>query len=124
MKRLLNADQCFFAIVDAESRIIGCSSSALIRCATLDLIARNNQARIPLFFKEEREIQIYLDLLHSYKRKFCYGDLEPAIDDLLNSTPDNIKQALFDTIYSMLESERKKIFHRKSPPIKHLINRE
>jgi len=87
------------------------------------LIARNNQARIPLFFKEEREIGIYLDTMHTYSRKFTRDELETPISDLLNAAPEKVKQQLFEMVYAMLESERTKIFHRKSPPTKHLLDR-
>ena len=112
MKRLLTADPCFWAILDAESRLLGCSSPALIRCGTLDLIAKNNQARIPLFFKEERELKLYLDTLHRFHRDFNSDNSDLVLKDLVESAPDDLRQRLLDTIYSLFESEREKIFRR------------
>jgi len=92
-----------------------------MRCGTLDLICRNNQARIPGFFKEERELAIYTDALQTMHQKFAGTEDDKAIIDLLKSGSDKIQQAILDTVYALLEHERKLIFHRKRISRKTLI---
>lgn len=113
MRRPLNADPCFFGILDAEARIIGCSGNALVRCGTLDLIARNNQARIPGMFKEEREIAIYCDALQKAHELFAGSYDDHILCDLIKTSPEKLNQAVLDAVYLLLETERKIVFHRR-----------
>ena len=117
MRRPLSADPVFFAILDAESRVLGCSSSCLVRCSTLDMIARNNQARIPGFFKEERESKIYLDALHQAHDLWDSGVFDKLLANLCSVDPAKFQQELCDTIYHLLEVERNHIFHRSKRPV-------
>ena len=113
MNRLLSADVVFWGIVDAESRMIGCSSPALIRCATLDMIAKNHQARIPIFFKDERQIQIFSDALQRLYIK-CRDDADQqAIANILRLPPEDIMQHCFQMTHDMLEEARSKVFETK-----------
>ena len=113
MNRLLSADPVFWGILDAESRLIGCSSPALIRCATLDLIAKNHQARIPIFFKDERQIQIYSDSLQKIYLKCRDGEDEKQLAAILRVPPEKLMQHCFELAHALLEEERSKIFDNK-----------
>lgn len=108
-RRPLTADPAFFTIIDAEARLLGCSSNALLRVAALEFVARNHETRIPPLFKEERELQVYIDQVRRANELFV-GD--SILAELSATAPEDLRLAVSEAIAALLERERNQIFHR------------
>lgn len=108
-RRPLTADPAFFTILDSEARLIGCSSNALIRVSVLEFVAKSHETRIPLLFKEEREIQIYQDQV---RRSASLFSVDSILAELTETAPEQLRQTVGEAIATLLERERSSIFHR------------